>query len=98
LQQSKLRNVLIRAAQSAAQHLHELGPDLRVTIEQREHISLFEDRQVAGSYRPGVGGSFLAVEQRDLAEKLSRLHNRKHDLLASRRRHADAHAAAENRH
>jgi Domain of Unknown Function (DUF1259) len=54
--------VLIRAAQPAAQHLHELGPDLGVTIEQREHISLFEDRQVAGSYRPGVGGSFLAIE------------------------------------
>jgi hypothetical protein len=69
-----------------------------VTIEQQEHISLFEDCQVAGSYRPGVGGSFLAVEQRDLAEQLSRLHNCEHHLLASWRRHADAHAAAENCH
>jgi hypothetical protein len=39
-------------------------------IEKRDHILRLDDRQVAASHRPGVGCSFLAVEQRDLAKQL----------------------------
>src|SRR5262249_21223719 len=84
--------------QAVAEHFHELGPYVRVAIEEREDFAPIENCQAAHRHRPGVSCALFPIEQRDLAEDLLGLKNRQHDFLTVRRRHADSHAPAENRH
>src|SRR5262249_49561916 len=69
-----------------------------MTIEKRQYVPPFEDRQVTARYSRGIGSPFLAIEQRDLAERFARLWDREHDFPAVPRRHADAHATAQDCH
>jgi hypothetical protein len=89
---------LVRAAEPLAQNLEKFGPSGWIPFEERQDVATIKDGQRAASVRYGIGGSRLAIKDRQLAEYLALRQNRQQELFSVGRGHADAYGSPQDSH
>src|SRR6266516_1780455 len=67
------------------------GPGIGLALQEFQDTATFPYRQIADRHGTGISGSFLPVQQRDLAEHCSRQKDHEYDFPALLRWNADPH-------
>ena len=98
VEKTEVQRPLVGVAQAGANHLQDVQTDGGMTLEKRQDIAPLQGKQLAGGQRGRVGGSFLAVQHRHLAQYGAALQIGENDGAPVPLRQGNADLAAEEDH
>src|SRR6185369_12102587 len=91
VEERRVFHLLRGPAHTLAQQLDQMDSELRLALHEREKVLAPDDHQLRRRQRRCGRRARLAVEQRDLAERIAGLHDVEEHLLAAGAARADAH-------